>query len=269
MPGVEPARITIELSDLRKLSPGLDERVYEEAKKLLSGFREDKAKDRKAIMWGHALQTSYSDLVTEILALAQTPVLVKVNRYLGRMMEILGAIDLLAACGHGSGLLQEYFRGVNSKIDTPAELSAAHAELDELVGHMNNALEQLLELKEEIEKRSERIDLLSIEVEASALAALFLSIRLREDKGQIAQHFTERSMSLTQCLVQIRESTLMRQSQIEQPIRMITAIQNIALVMLPGFLGSIASLVTLSRRISLTEANELHDQLRIIQTNLK
>ena len=60
--------------------------------------------------------------------------------------------------------------------------------------------------------------------------------------------------------------------QIEQPIRLIGAIQNVALVVMPAFIGSIASIATLGASkttISPTEAGELAYRLRDIISQLK
>lgn len=79
-------------------------------------------------------------------------------------------------------------------------------------------------------------------------------------------------MSLTQSGVQIRGSTTITAAQIEQPLRLIDAIQNVALVTLPGWLGNIASLSVLfpgERKLTPTEAGELVRQLRNIVEQLK
>ena len=117
-----------------------------------------------------------------------------------------------------------------------------------------------------------RIEGMGDEAEASALAASFLSDHLRVSRPPLSQRFLERAMSLTQTVAQIRSGASMRDVQIEQPIRLIGAIQNVALVMVPGFLGSIASLTTMlenNRKLTPTEAGELSYQLRNILQQLK
>lgn len=49
----------------------------------------------------HDLQKAYSDFVSQALALSRDPVLVNVQGYHPHE-DILGSIDLLAACGQGS-----------------------------------------------------------------------------------------------------------------------------------------------------------------------
>ena len=272
IPGVERKRIAVSINDLRELSPAAAPGVYERALGLISTFVADKATQRKAILWGHELQTFYSDLVTETLRLSQAPVLGKVEGYLARMIDILGSIDLLAVCGHrGNSLFGEYFKGVNKKIDTAEELKAAQTELDQLVKCMSAALDELLTLKDKLEQHAGKFSAIAVEVEASALAALFLSNYLQKENSALAQRFTERGMSLTQTLAQVRSGDSTRDIQVEHPLRMIGAIQNVALVMMPAWLGSIASALTLLARRSLTqtEASELTYQLRDIINQLK
>ena len=266
IPGVERRRIAVTTSELKALSPGAAPAVYERALELLGTFVVEKATERKAILWGHDVQKAYGDLVTQTLALSQSPLLRKVDGYLSRMMDILGSIDLMAVCGHGSGGFAQLFKPVTRKIDTPGELRAAQAELDQLVRYLDSSLRELLDLKDKLEEHAGRINAIGVEVEAAALAALFLSRHVQKASGGLAQCFMERSMSLTQTLAQIRTGDSMREIQIEQPIRMVRVVQNVALVMMPGFLGSVAAALTLADRKSLTptQAGELTYQLRDI-----
>jgi len=67
-------------------------------------------------------------------------------------------------------------------------------------------------------------------------------------------------MSLTQTVAQIRSGVSLREMQIEQPLRLIGAIQNVAIVTVPGYLGSVASLTTMlksNRSLTPTETGEL------------
>ena len=240
---------------------------------LIAAFVVDKATERKAILWGQDLQKAYSDLVTQALALSRSPVLRKVQGYLTRTMDILGSIDLLAACGHGSGgVVGRMLQRVNARIDTPGELAIAQAELEKLVALMAAALRDLLDLKDQLLGVAERTDAVGAQLEAAAIAALFLSQRLRSEKVAVAQRFAERAMSLIQTVALIREGGATGNLQLEQPIRMVGAIQNVALVMLPGFIGNIASFAALSATktaITPTEAGELAYQLGHIIEKLK
>ena len=273
IPGAERKRIEVAVSDLQALSPGAAAGVYQQARALVGAFVVDKASQRKAILWGHNLQQVHGDLVTEMLALARSPVLRQVEGYLARMMDILGSIDLMAVCGHGGdSLVGRLFQGINSRIDTPGELAQAQAELEQLLALMGGALDPLLDLKDRLLRLSGSMEGTAAQVEASAIGALFLSERLRQGDAALAQCFVERSMSLTQTLVQMRQAGSTREIQIEQPIRLIGAIQNVALVVMPAFIGSIASIATLSASkttISPTEAGELAYRLRDIISQFK
>ena len=273
IPGAERKRIEVAVSDLQALSPGAAAGVYQQARALVGAFVVDKASQRKAILWGHNLQQVHGDLVTEMLALARSPVLRQVEGYLARMMDILGSIDLMAVCGHGGdSLVGRLFQGINSRIDTPGELAQAQAELEQLLALMGGALDPLLDLKDRLLRLSGSMEGTAAQVEASAIGALFLAERLRQDDAALAQSFVERSMSLTQTLAQMLQTGSTREIQIEQPIRLIGAIQNVALVVMPAFIGSIASIATLSASkttISPTEAGELAYRLRDIISQLK
>ena len=273
IPGAERKRIEVAVSDLQALSPGAAAGVYQQARALVGAFVVDKASQRKAILWGHNLQQVHGDLVTEMLALARSPVLRQVEGYLARMMDILGSIDLMAVCGHGGdSVVGRLFRGINSRIDTPGELAQAQAELEQLLALMGGALAPLLDLKDRLLRLSGSMEGTAAQVEASAIGALFLSERLRQGDAALAQCFVERSMSLTQTLAQMRQAGSTQELQIEQPIRLIGAIQNVALVVMPAFIGSIASIATLSASkttISPTEAGELAYRLRDIISQLK
>lgn len=273
IPGAQRKRIEVTARDLQALSPGAPAVVYEQARSQIRAFVLDKAAHRKAILWGHDLQKSHGDRVSEMLALARSPVLRKVEGYLARMMDILGSIDLLAVCGHGgNGVVERLFQGINSRIDTQGELAKAQAELEQLLALMGAAPDALLDLKDRLLRLSGSMEETAAQVEASAIGALFLSDRLREDDGALAQRFAERSMSLTQTLAQMRQAGSTRELQIEQPIRLIGAIQNVALVVMPGFIGSIASIVSLGASkttVSPTEAGELAYRLRDIIDKLK
>jgi hypothetical protein len=190
------------------------------------------------------------------------------------MMDILESIDLMAVCGHGkTGLLEGLTRSVNKKIDTRSELSSAQVELGQLVDHMSRTLQDLLNLKDAIETHSKTIDEVAAEIEVSGLAALFLAHYLRKDssKASMADHFEGRSMSLVQTLAQIRQNDQVKKIQIEQPVQMISSIQNVALVIMPGFIGSIATVLTQlsGKGVSPTEAGEVSHKLQDVINQLK
>lgn len=274
IPGVERKRLTVDLAALRRVSPASAPAVLSRALDLLQAVVVETVTDREAILWGHRLQQDYSELVSRTLELAQDDGLKQVTGYVGRMTDILSSVDLNAVCsaGPGLGMVSRYLKAANQKIDTPAELDAARLELDQLVKLMGASMDQLLAFKGTLEKHSSRIDGIGDDVDASALAALYLSEHLRDKHPALSQRLLDRSMSLTQTVAQIRSSTSMRAEQIEQPLRLIAAIQSVALVTVPGWLGSIASLTTAlqSRRtLTPTETGELAYQLNSILQQLK
>lgn len=270
--GAERKRIPVSADDLKQLAPDVDPDVAERALRLLHGYVAENTSDQVAIMWGQQFQRAYADLVSETLGRSQADVLTRVTVYLNRVMEILRSIDLVAVAGstHDGVGLGRYLNRMSKKIDTREELRAASIELDQLVKLMSPAMDVLLALRADIERASQRIDELGDEVEAAALAAQFLSTHLQDGNESLSRRFLERSMSLTQTMLQIRGSVSMRESQIEQPLRLIGAIQDVALVMLPAWLGSIASLTVLATRTPTpTEAGEMTFQLRKIIEQLQ
>jgi len=273
IPGFERQRIAVQPDELERLSPGAASEVYMQAGALIAVFVVDKATERKAILWGHDQQKAYSDLVGQALTLSRSPVLYKVQSYLTRTMDILASIDLLAACGHGAGgVMDRMLQRVNTRIDTPGELASAQAELEKLVALMAAALEELLDFKDQLLGVVERTEAAGAQLEAAAIAASFLSQHLSNKKDAVAQRFAERAMSLTQTLALIREGGATRSLQLEQPISLVSAIQNVVLVMLPGFIGNIASITALyvtKTAITQTEAGEMAYRLRDIVEQLK
>lgn len=272
MPGAERNRIDVRSDELEKLTPGATAQVYKQARTLVEAFVADKATERRAILWGQDLQKAHSELVGEALALSRSSVLRKTEGYLARTMDILGSIDFLAACGHGSsGILSRVLQQMNKRIDTPGELAQAQAELERLVGLMDAALHELLDLKDRLLAVAERIDAAGERLEAASVAASFLSRHLESGKDAVAQRFAERALGLAQTVALIREGGATRRLQLEQPIHIISAIQNVALVMLPAFIGNIASVSALStaRTTTPTEAGELAYRLREIIEQLK
>lgn len=266
MPGVERRRIEVAPRDLERLSPGASAAVVRRAREIVSALVVETLTERTAILWGHALQTAYRDLVTAALAEAQSPLVRQVDAYLTRMMDLLGSIDLVAVAGPGAGGVGALFRSLNQRIDTPEELRAAQRELDQLVAYLSAALGDLLDLRDRCARHAASVDRLAIDVEGAALAALYLAERLQADRPAVAERFTERSISLTQTLAQIRSGDALRTVQTEQPLRMVRAVQDVVLVMMPGFLGGLASALTLIQKHDLTptQAGALTYQLRDI-----
>lgn len=274
IPGVERRRLEVDSQELRRLFPLATTGVLRQVADLLEAFVLEGANKRIAVLWGHAQQQDYSDLVSRILQLSQDRLLVKVAGYINRMITILNSIDLeaVAATGQIGGVFGQYLKRLNAKIDSPDELETARLELDQLVRLMGASLEPLLELKQTQEKLSLRIDGLGDSLEAASLAAEFLSQRLQAERPDLARRFLDRSLSLIQTVAQIRGSGAIRQAQTEQPLHLIASIQNVALVLIPAWLGSLAALTAAMRgqqRLTPTEAGEIAYQLRDILQQLK
>lgn len=227
--------------------------------------------ERKAILWGHDLQRSFADAVADALRLSQQPVMVRMQGHVSRLLEILEGFDLAAVVrpeGAGLGGLLKPF---NRKTDTLGELGSARAELTQLIGLMDVGLEALLGLREQLQANAAGQQKLAIEVEALALAALYLAEHFRVGDAAVADRFVERSMSLTQTFAQIRGDESLRNLQVETPLRTITAIQNVTLVSMPDFLASLGALTSLQsgRLVTPTEARELTHKLRNIVSQLQ
>lgn len=273
IPGVRRKRIEVSAADLRKLAPGVGSDIVNRAVHQLSSLVAEGATDRMAVLWGHTLQADHSALVSEALNLAQDETLVRVTGYVERMVAILNAIDLEALSTGAAGAgLSGYLKRLNTKIDTPIEVDAARLELGQLLSLMAAAMEPLLQLKETIGRQSERIEQTGLDIEAAALAAEYLASQYATTRNDLSQRFVERAMSLTQTVAQIRSGAPLRRAQIEQPLNLISAIQNVALVSIPAWLSSLAAL-TAARSgpngPTPTEARELSYKLRAILQHLK
>lgn len=274
IPGVTRRRTEATPPALKRLAPAASADVITRAARLLGNVPLEGGTDRLAVLWGHQLQQDYSDLVSATLELSGDVALVKAAGYVNRMVAVLSSIDLQAvfAAQASSAGIGNYLKKLNSRVDTPDELEAARLELDQLVRLMGNSLEPLLALKERLHLQSRRIDDAGVDVEAAALAAQFLSDQFAEKRPELSGRFVERAMSLTQTLAQIRGSAGLRGAQTDQPLHLIGAIQNVALVSVPAWLVTVAALNTALRsnkRPTQTEAGELDYRLRTILQQLK
>jgi hypothetical protein len=269
--GVRRERIPVTPRELRALSPEASDAACAAAAQLLASVVAETLNERKAVLWGHALQKAYGDQVTGTLALAQDPLVEQARSHVTRMMEILGAMDLMAVCGHDRrGLLGRVGKAMNGRIDTPGELARALDELRLLLDHMHAAIDRLLGQADRLRQHAGAMAQIEAEVEAAALAALFLSNHFSGRAPDLAQRFTDRAMSLAATVAQARQGEAVRRIQIEQPLQLIGAIQNVALVTLPGFIAGLAALLTLTRTkgASPTEARDMSYRLRDILNQL-
>lgn len=269
--GVRRERIAVGPRELQALVPGATAAVCSAAVRLLEGVVVQKMTERKAVLWGHDAQKTYGDKVTGTLVLAQDPLVEQARSHVIRMMEILSAIDLMAVCGHDKpGLIGRVYKSMNGKVDTPAELGAAVNELTLLLNRMSAAIDRLLDQAEKLRQHAAEMARMEDQLAAAALAADFLSRHIAATDAHVAQRFAERSMSLTATLAQVGQTDAVRRIQIEQPLQLIGAIQNVALVSLPGFIAGLAALLTLTKTkgVSPTEARDMSYQLRDILSRL-
>lgn len=270
--GTARERMAVAAGDLNAFSPGTTRAVIDRAVAMLAGFVIDRANDKGAILWGHDVQKRHASLVSVALELSQAPVVQRTQGYVARMLDILGQFDLSGLVRQDGAGLGGLLKSLNRKTDTVAELASARRELDQLVSLLAGSMDELLALKEKIEENAAANDGMALDAEAGALAALYLSERLRADKPAVAERFVERSMSLTQTLAQIRSNDGLRRMQVEHPLRMIQAIQSVTLVSMPDFLAGLAAMNTLAARntpITPTDADELTYKLRDIVRQLQ
>lgn len=263
--GVRRERIQVGVAQLQALAPGAPLPVYETAVQKIREVVDARMSDRRAVLWGHDAQKAYGERVTGTFSLAQDPVIEQARAWVGRMTAILCDIDVLAVCGHGkSGLLGTLAKAVGNRIDTPRELSSALDELRLLLERTGGAIDRLLQLKERLQQHIDAIAAIEVEIEAAALSALFLSGHFATRSPGLAQVFTDRSMSLTATLAQMRQNDPLCRTQLQQPLQLISAIQNVALVSLPACIAGMSALLALlsTRGASPTEARDMHYQLR-------
>lgn len=269
--GAPPRRPAVGLADLRRHAPQARPQVIERALTLLRGVNLDAFGERQAALWGQDLQREHAGLVSGALDLSQSEALHRAAAHLGRLTALLGSIDVEAAVGANPppGLIGWLVRSGNAAVDTTEELAAARAEIDQLLGLLAEAMPRLLTLREAIERHWGRIEAAGDKAEALALAAEALAGEVRPDRPDLARRLDERAMSLIHTLAQVRGAAGLREAQAEQPMRLVAAIQDVALVQLPGWLASVMAFAAAGgRRATPTEAGELVHRLRTIARQL-
>ena len=272
LPGTRRVRIEASPRELRALSPEASAAVCEAAARLLEQTVADTMNERKAVLWGHELQKAYGDEVGATLALAQDPLAEQARAHVDRMTQLLASIDLMAVCGHGKGgLLSRLASSMNDRVDTPAELAGALGELRLLLDRLGDATASLATLADRLHQRAGAIDRIGRDVDAAAVAALFLARHFEREAPALARRFDDRATSLTATVAQIRQGDAVHRLQLQRPLDLIGVIQNVALVMLPGLLAAMAALLALakSRGASPTEARDMSHQLRDILNQLQ
>jgi len=269
--GAESRRLVVDAAELQRLSPETGLTVTERSLSMLSGFMEEKASERRAILWQQDLQKAYSAAVGKTLALSQSPLLSRVQVHVSRMMEILRSFDIASAT-EAEGTITRVLKRFNARIDTAEEFANACSELERLKQLLQDAMDPLLKLREEIEDAVRMESSLSTDIEAAALAALYLSQHFKTSKPALADRYLERSMSLTATLAQIRSSRVLHDLQSEHPVKLVNAIQQVTLVAMPDFLISLSTANSNFARkgsINPTEASELQHKLQDLIQLLK
>ncbi|MGT2467742.1 hypothetical protein ACVOMV_27215 (plasmid) [Mesorhizobium atlanticum] len=112
----------------------------------------------------------------------------KAGGHIARMLEILGSFDVMSVA-EPSGGISRFLKGINNKTDTIGELVASRKELDQIVRLMDDALEELIDLKDKLEKNARALEAIARDAEIHALAALYLSEYLRPQRPAVAERF--------------------------------------------------------------------------------
>ena len=276
IPGAVSTRINVTVALLRTTNPHANEVTLEQVCTMIRAVSVDTLTPKHAIIWGHDVQSEYGELVTECLKLSQSGTLTKVRTNINRTLEILEAIDIAAVCGVGTkktGFIGGLIKKATIAIDSLPELNEAIKELQQLHKLMTGAMEKLLELRGKLDEITSKTDRLVRSIEVYAIAAQFLADHIKQiGQNELALSFEQRSMSLTQTIAQIQSNDLMRKQQVEEPLRLITVVQDVALVSVPGWIGSIVAIKTMlegTNKPTVTEVNELSDQKQQITDRLK
>lgn len=243
IPGVTRQRIAVASADLARLCPGAEPRVIARALRLIDGFVIEDARAPHVDPWGREAEQEAPVLVEDALGLARTDLAPRVRGHVDRVAALLGTIDITA----------------------PRDFAAARALLDQLIHLTRNALAPLQDLRDALDDHARRIDEAGLEIEAAALAALFLSERL---PGDLGRRFLQREISLSKTALAIRASQFERDSHAREPRVLIAAIKDVLLAVLPGWLDDAASLARPRRRSNPTEMAELQNRLRAIVRHL-
>ena len=246
IPGVERRRIVLGQADLSRLCPGVAPQTAARAVRLVDGFVVEEARDHHVDLWGHKAQQDGAALVEDAIALAAGDLAPDTRGHVDRIAVLLDAIDL----------------------ETPRSFAAARAELDQLIHLVRTALAPLQQLRDTLADHARRLDAASLEIEAAALAALFLSEHLAASRPELARRFLQREMSLSKTAVDIRASQFERDSQAAEPRVLVAAIEDVLLAALPGWLGDAATLIRSRRSPNPTQTAELQNRLRAILRQL-
>lgn len=265
-------QIAITLVDLRTQNTAVKHSVLQDALQQIKSCNPDTLNDRVAVLWGNEVQQAYSELVTSVLDLSQSEVLVIASRRVKRLEDLLGSIRLDSIYKNNGGFFTSIFKKGNQLIETPAALKEALREINELVHLLGKSIDQLLDLKTKFELASSDAEQIRDKAEARSIAALAVANYLSGNQKSLADSFIGRAMALTATCAQIERDGSVRKLQIEQPLKLITVVQNVVLITLPGLIGTIASLQTLmseNNKPTVTHFQEVGDQIATTLKGLK
>lgn len=242
LPGVARRRIAVRSADMKRLSPGVEPRTAARAVRLVDGFVVEDAREDHVVQWGQAAQ-QHGGALLEAPEVPQADVAGQARGYVGRIVQLLAAID----------------------IDPSRKLTVARAELEKLVCLARATLAPLENLKAALDSHARRLEEARLEIEAAALAALFLSEYLTSSRPDLSRGFLLREISLTRTALEIRGGEFERDSQRQTPRALIITIQDAVLVDLPECLDALGHA---RRRLNPTEAGELQHRLRTLLRKL-
>jgi hypothetical protein len=172
-------------------------------------------------------------------------------------------------------MISKFLKSSNKEFDTPEELGHAEKELKQLTHLLGQQMNALIVLQQKLQEHNHEIKILAEDIKAAGMAASFLAHYLPK-KGlefeKIAGQFHERGISLLQTEAQIFENEMARELQHAHPIKLIEMIQNTILVMIPDWLGSVASIrsmLEMNKKVTVTEVEEVSDWKKNILKRLK
>lgn len=259
-------------TDLARLSPGAAPRAAARAVRLIDGFVVEGAREPHIDAWGQSAQQRYDALVREAVDLSRAEVLSRARGSIDAVITLLEAIDIETICADRRSSLLDFLEPAGDRIDTPRKLASARTKLDRLADQARAALDPLLNLKASLDEHAHRVDETSLELEAAALAALFLAESLAAERPALSRRFLQREMSLTETALRIRGGQLVRADQVQEAFALITMIRGVVLLDLADWLVAVAAIVgsrEARRRLLPTEVGDLRHRLRALLRNLQ
>ena len=227
-------------------------------------------------LWQQSLQKSYSDQVMIMLQMTRHESLDIAETRVHRVLDILQSIDLRGVLEFNKdGFFTKFLKLSNAEYDSPEELQNAEKELSQLVEVLNRESETLLQLHQRLSQIQEEIKRLENRVLCAANAANYL-IKYFEKQGEagskLSRQFEDRAMSLTKTRSQMLQNEAARKIQLDHLNQLLFTVQDVILVMLPDWLGSISAILSMlgmKKVVTLTEVMDLSDRQKKIISHLK